>query len=101
MGVPMMSLLRWLAVGAAVLAAIARLGWWLRLRRYRRVFRIPACRDDAFVCRGAHSTWPVSIESDAFALPAGLVRRGQTAFLALRTEARTLGSVREPFIEVR
>jgi LmbE family N-acetylglucosaminyl deacetylase len=98
---PVMSFLRWLAFGTAMLTAIAGAGWSLRRRRYRRVFRIPARRDDTLACRGAHTTFPVSIESDGLAWPAGVVRRGQTAFLTLTTEAKTLGSVREPFIEVR
>ncbi len=101
MAAEVMSSLGWLALGTAMLTAIAGVGWTLRRRSYRRVFRIPARRDDALACRGAHAKIPVSLDSDGLAWPAGVVRHGQTAFLALRAEAKTLGAVREPFIEVR
>jgi LmbE family N-acetylglucosaminyl deacetylase len=101
MAAPIMSLFRGLAFGMAMLTAIAGMGWSLRRRRYRRVFRIPARRDDTFACRGPHTTFPVSLEPNGLAWPGGVVRRGQTAFLTLTTKAKTWGSAREPFIEVR
>ncbi|MGA3120889.1 MAG: PIG-L family deacetylase [Polyangiaceae bacterium] len=89
--------LPWLAAALAVAIGLAR---WLRVRRYRRWFRIPVRRDDSLPCRGNHRTLSLSADRDGFAMPAGVVARGQTAFLALQVSTTPLGGYVDPFIEV-
>jgi LmbE family N-acetylglucosaminyl deacetylase len=95
-----MKLILWLSTCGVVLAFVALALRWLRDRPYRTVFRIPASRDDSFVCRGNHEAFSVSAGLDGFELPAGVVGRGQTAFLTLKTAATIAGRFVDPFIEV-
>jgi LmbE family N-acetylglucosaminyl deacetylase len=57
-------------------------------------------RDDALGSRVSQPARPIAIEPDGFAFPADVACRGQTAFLALRTESSAAGAFREPYIEV-
>jgi LmbE family N-acetylglucosaminyl deacetylase len=95
-----MTLLFWLSTCGSGVVLLARVAWWLRTRRFRAVFRLPARRDDWLVCRGDQQTFAVPAERDGFELPAGIVLRGQTAFLTLDVKATPMGRLVDPFVEV-
>ncbi len=83
----------------AILLAAMSLGacWsWLRVRRYRRLLRTPAARDDRLVCRGEHRSFEVHLTPEGWALPHGFERTGGTVFLHLTIEASFLGRFIEP-----
>jgi LmbE family N-acetylglucosaminyl deacetylase len=72
----------------------------VRTRRYRSVFRIPARRNDLYVCRGTHKTFDVSAGRRGVVLPPGSLVPGHTAFLVLEVSVTPVGHYRDPFIEV-
>jgi LmbE family N-acetylglucosaminyl deacetylase len=82
----------------AVLAA-ALVVAWLRARRYRAVFRIPARRHDRVGIRGEERARAVTLGPGGFDLPAGALAPGQTAFLRLEVRATAAGRLRDPFIQ--
>lgn len=82
------------------LLALAWCMWFLRVRRYRAVFRIPARRNDRCACRDSHCNLPVSAGPGGVEVPAGSFGAGCTAFLALEVSATVAGRVLDPFIEV-
>jgi LmbE family N-acetylglucosaminyl deacetylase len=87
-------------VGAVLLlVALTRVARWGRARPYRKWFRMSSSRDDSFVCRGVHRAIRVLVGPDGFELAAGVVPRGQTAFLVLDVTATPLGRWVDPFVE--
>jgi LmbE family N-acetylglucosaminyl deacetylase len=87
-----------LAVLAGLLAVASIL--WLRVRRYRRMFRIAARRDDCCACRGPQRVLAVSAAPDGIELPEDAFGPGRSAFLALEVSATMAGWVFDPFIEI-
>jgi len=89
------------SAAVAVLAAALAVAW-LRARRYRAVFRIPARRDDRLELLGdATRALPVTLGPDGLDVPAGALAPGQTALLRLGVAATAAGRLRDPFIEAR
>jgi len=88
---------------AAVLAGLLTLAAgivWLRVRRYRGIFRIAARRDDSCVCRGPSRVFAVSAAPDGIELPNEAFGSGRSAFLAIDVSVTMTGRVFDPYIEV-
>lgn len=83
---------------ACVMLAIA-LGM-LRMREYRRWFRLPTRRTDALPGALAGAVIPLHLERDGFVVPAGPSLLGRTVLLELRVRAALLGRLFDPFIEL-
>jgi LmbE family N-acetylglucosaminyl deacetylase len=73
----------------------------LRVREYRRWFRLPARRTDSLHCRRAAVVVPLSLDPDGFQAPVGVPLHGRTVLLELRVGATLLGRLFDPFIETR
>jgi LmbE family N-acetylglucosaminyl deacetylase len=82
-----------LLLGAAALA-------FVRSRRYRRSFRIPARREDGYRFRCAPRVLPLSADGE-IRLPDVRFPRGSSAFLALDVAVSAAGQLLDPYIEFR
>jgi LmbE family N-acetylglucosaminyl deacetylase len=83
-----------------LMSALAGAIVYVRRRRYRAAFRIPARREDRIVCRGPHLTTPVAVDC-RIQLPAAAVGPDKSAFLMLQLSATTAGHVLDPSIDVQ
>src|ERR1700751_1556200 len=72
----------------------------LRVREYRRWFRLPARRTDSLPDRLAGTVIPLRLERDGFDIPADVPLLGRTVLLELRVHARLLGALFDPFVEI-
>jgi LmbE family N-acetylglucosaminyl deacetylase len=73
----------------------------LRVREYRRWFRLPTRRTDSLHCRLAAVVVPLSLDPDGFEAPVGVPLLGRTVLLELRVGTSLLGRLFDPFIETR
>jgi LmbE family N-acetylglucosaminyl deacetylase len=88
---------------AAVLAGLLALAIgivWLRVRRYRGIFRIASRRNDSCVCRGPHRVFAVSAASDGIELPNEAFGPGRSSFLAIDVSVTMTGRVFDPYLEI-
>jgi len=72
----------------------------LRMREYRRWFRLPTRRTDALHGALAGTVIPLRLERDGFTVPGGMTFLGRTVLLELRVHAALLGRLFDPFIEL-
>jgi LmbE family N-acetylglucosaminyl deacetylase len=72
----------------------------LRVREYRRWFRLPTRRMDSLQCRLPGTVVRLSLERDGFELPVGVPLVGRTVLLELAVRTSALGWLFDPFIEI-
>jgi LmbE family N-acetylglucosaminyl deacetylase len=89
-----------MAAAALVFLTLSLTAWLLRRRGYRQVFRTSPVRDDRIVCVVPGTAIAIIATANGFDLPAGIARRGQTAFLELRVQATSAIALLDPYIEV-
>jgi LmbE family N-acetylglucosaminyl deacetylase len=85
----------------AIVSAIAAAVCFLRMRRYRRWFRLPARRTDSLTCRGNHRAIHLLVEPDGFDLPDDVDLQGCTVLLEVTVKVPPFGRLFDPFIEIR